>query len=81
MIGRRLGNDQILLLKIKQHKTKSEGLCDSLPWEGVGRGFYTMLSEHVRRTNPSLPLLSPAAPLPREGIKKETQVQASTLEP
>jgi hypothetical protein len=44
-------------------------MCDSLPWEGVGRGFIDRLICFKWRINPSLPLRNPAAPLPREGIK------------
>jgi len=45
----------------------AKALCDSLPWEGVGRG----LVNNTWRTNPSLPIHSSIAPLPREGIKRK----------
>jgi hypothetical protein len=37
--NRRINNNQAT------RKTKSEGLRDSLPWEGGGRGFVTL---HIR---------------------------------
>jgi len=52
---------------------KGAGLCDSLPWEGVGRGFIVLPIPLKWRINPSLPLHIPATPLPREGIKESSK--------
>ncbi|MDB5088504.1 MAG: hypothetical protein JWR09_2498 [Mucilaginibacter sp.] len=46
--------------------TKSAGKCDSLPWEGAGRGFYAKLLRMISQRYHSS--RNPYLPFPEEGI-------------
>ena len=61
-------------------KRKSEELCDSLPREGVGRGFIDRSTIIEKRKKTSLLLHNLIAPLPGEGIKKQLYQEQCLLQ-
>jgi hypothetical protein len=54
-------------------KIRGNGQCDSFLGKGGG---LLAIQVTTRRTNPSLPLRKPTAPLPEEGIIKSTPNEA-----